>query len=265
MARNAEKAMTALARWRRMKEQEEKGPVAKRPNDVRECKKVGDAERFRREIVMEISKKIATIQNPGLGEFKIRDLNDEINKLLKLKFAWEGQIKTLGGPDYRRIAPRELDREGREVSGSRGYKYFGAAKDLPGVRELFQKAAEDEPPRKTRGELMKNVDAGYYGYMDDDDGLLVPLEKAEEEKAINRINEEWVKRGAEMNRDKDFDDDIYRIEESDEEEINVKESVVKGEDGKEMIIKHVMVPSQKEIEEMIVERKKQYLLEKFAG
>lgn len=29
--------MTALARWRRMKEEEEKGPVAKRPNDVNEC------------------------------------------------------------------------------------------------------------------------------------------------------------------------------------------------------------------------------------
>lgn len=38
-----------------------------------------------------------------------------------------------------------------------------------------------------------------------------------------------------------------------------------GEDGREMIIKHVMVPSQTEIEEMIVERKKQYLLEKFVG
>lgn len=32
--------MTALARWRRMKEEEEKGPVAKRPNDVNECSSV---------------------------------------------------------------------------------------------------------------------------------------------------------------------------------------------------------------------------------
>jgi hypothetical protein len=32
-----------------------------------------------------------------------------------------------------------------------------------------------------------------------------------------------------------------------------------------MIIKHVMVPSQAEIEEMIVERKKQHLLTKFVG
>lgn len=45
-----------------MKEQEEKGPVFKRPNDVKECTKVNDAERFRREIVMDVSKKIAMIQ-----------------------------------------------------------------------------------------------------------------------------------------------------------------------------------------------------------
>lgn len=31
-----------------------------------------------------------------------------------------------------------LDHEGKEVPGNRGYKYFGAAKDLPGVRELFE-------------------------------------------------------------------------------------------------------------------------------
>lgn len=45
-----------------MKEQEEKGPVSKRPSDVKECKNLTDADRFRREVVMEISKKIAMIQ-----------------------------------------------------------------------------------------------------------------------------------------------------------------------------------------------------------
>ncbi|CAK5007585.1 unnamed protein product [Meloidogyne enterolobii] len=70
-----------------------------------------------------------------------------------------------------------------------------------------------------------------------------------------------------MNREKDFDEDIYKVQadSDDEEPVPIKESVVMGEDGREMVIKHVMVPSQAEIEEMIVERKKQYLLEKFAG
>lgn len=69
----------------------------------------------------------------GLGEFRIRDLNDEINKLIREKGHWEAQIKELGGKDYARIGPRMFDNEGREVPGNRGYKYFGAAKDLPGI------------------------------------------------------------------------------------------------------------------------------------
>ncbi|KAJ1372108.1 NineTeen Complex (NTC) component [Parelaphostrongylus tenuis] len=51
MARNAEKAMTALARWRRLKEEEEKGPIAKRPHDTSLCNNLTDAERFRREVI----------------------------------------------------------------------------------------------------------------------------------------------------------------------------------------------------------------------
>lgn len=36
-----------------------------------------------------------------MGEFKIRDTNDEINKLLNEKSNWEDQIIALGGPDYK--------------------------------------------------------------------------------------------------------------------------------------------------------------------
>lgn len=50
-----------------------------------------------------------------------------------------------------------------------------------GVRELFEQEPPP-PPRKTRAEMMKDIDADYYGYMDDDDGILIPLEqKAEKE------------------------------------------------------------------------------------
>jgi len=38
-----------------------------------------------------------------------------------------------------------------------------------------------KPPRKTRAELMKEIDADYYGYRDEDDGRLLPLEKEAEE------------------------------------------------------------------------------------
>lgn len=89
--------------------------------------------RWRRQVIKEIARGVAEIQNGtagtarrtghhrwariprarvvsltcfslrllgSLGEHKIRDLNDKINKLLREKRHWERQIKSLGGPDY---------------------------------------------------------------------------------------------------------------------------------------------------------------------
>ncbi|PAV88785.1 hypothetical protein WR25_12863 isoform B [Diploscapter pachys] len=215
-----------------------------------------------------MSKKIALIQNPGLGEFKIRDMNDDINRLMRLKNAWEHRIKTIGGPDYRRIAPKQLDREGREVSSNKGYKYFGAAKDLPGVRELFKKSDEAEVLRKARAELMKHVDPGYYGYIAEDNRKMIEAEQEQEKVAVAEAERKFAEEGPERIPKGLLDDDgdIYKIEDdSDDEGIETKESVVVGEDGERMVIRHVMVPSQNDIEDMLLERKKQALREKYLG
>lgn len=37
-----------------------------------------------------------------------------------------------------------LEKEGKEVPGNRGYRYYGAARDLPGVRELFEEERKCE-------------------------------------------------------------------------------------------------------------------------
>lgn len=58
----------------------------------------------------------------GLTDYEIRDLNDEINGLLREKSHWERQIIALGGANYRRARTSMLDEEGREVPGTRGYK-----------------------------------------------------------------------------------------------------------------------------------------------
>ena len=58
-------------------------------------------------------------------------------------------------PDLQLCVNESLFREGKEVPGNRGYKYFGAAKDLPGVRELFDTDAAPSG-KKTRAELMKD-------------------------------------------------------------------------------------------------------------
>ena len=98
------------------------------------------------------------------------------------------------------------------MTSQRGYKYFGAAKDLPGVRELFEQQAEEEgPPKRTKAELVKNIDAHYFGYMDEDDGWLLPLERAEEEKAIAALDAEFAEKGPAMNRRKHDEISIYKV------------------------------------------------------
>ncbi|XP_072576276.1 pre-mRNA-splicing factor ISY1 homolog isoform X1 [Vulpes vulpes] len=351
MARNAEKAMTALARFRQA--QLEEGKVKeRRPFLASECTELPKAEKWRRQIIGEISKKVAQIQNAGLGEFRIRDLNDEINKLLREKGHWEVRIKELGGPDYgshrqrererqrhrqrekqapctgsptwdsipglqdralgqrqapnhcatqgslsaiilkyickhgnsgledrihflfflpnKKVGPKMLDHEGKEVPGNRGYKYFGAAKDLPGVRELFEKEPLP-PPRKTRAELMKAIDFEYYGYLDEDDGVIVPLEQEYEKKFRAGLVEKWkaerearLARGEKEEEEEEEEEiNIYAVteEESDEEGSQEKG----GEDGQQKFIAHVPVPSQQEIEEALVRRKKMELLQKYAS
>ena len=185
--------MTALSRWREAKLAEEglDKKSQRRPYLASECHDLKDAERWRLQIIKEISKKVSQIQNAGLGEFRIRDLNDEINKLLREKGHWETRIIELGGRNMRRRS-RMLDNEGKEVAGSRGYKYFGAARDLPGVRELFE-SQEPVNVKKTRAELMKDIDSIYYGFLDDDDERLIPLEVEAEKAAVRffRMRAMW--------------------------------------------------------------------------
>lgn len=41
---------------------------------------------------------------------------------------------------------------------------------------------------------MKDIDADYYGYRDDDDGILLPLEASEEQKAIAERVDMWKRK-----------------------------------------------------------------------
>lgn len=120
----------------------------------------------------------------------------------------------------------------QQVPGNRGYKYFGAAKELPGVRELFEQEPPP-PPRKTRAELMKDIDADYYGYMDDDDGILIPLEQKAEQEAKEKCINEWITR------------------EKDPDSMDVETTAQKS------------IPTQQDIQEALLARKKKELLDKY--
>jgi len=137
MARNEEKANAVLNRFWEAKREEKRGPKQKRPFLASGVPRPrGRRQMAPADPAHEIGRKVSEIQNPGLGEHRLRDLNDEINKLIREKGHWEERILELGGADHKKQGPQVTDAEGRPSTppagrGS-GHCYFGAAKELPG-------------------------------------------------------------------------------------------------------------------------------------
>ncbi|KHG07330.1 Pre-mRNA-splicing factor ISY1 [Gossypium arboreum] len=278
MARNEEKAQSMLNRFIALKAEEKKKPKERRPFLASECRDLAEADKWRQQIMREIGHKVAEIQNDGLGEHRLRDLNDEINKLIREKSHWERRMVELGGPNYAKQAPKMTDLEGNIVdvpnpSGrGPGYRYFGAAKKLPGVRELFERQPELRK-RRRRDDINKNIDASYYGYRDEG---LARVEGPTEAKMRTEAEEEWrrveeirreARRGAkEVVTVGAAAREVLFEEEEDvvEEERREREEKERKDKEREFVV-HEPLPDDKEIERMIVERKKMELLSKYAS
>jgi len=224
MARNAEKANTMLNKWQALRSQDTAaslglahGREQRRPYLASECRALPEAERWRGEVVRDVARKMSEVQNAGLGEARLRDLNDEINKLLREKGHWERQIKALGGPDHARAAAATAGEAGAaagwELPGARGYKYFGAARELPGVKELFADAAAAASGggagaggegadfagfgARRRNDVLRGLTPDYFGFRDEDDGVLLPLEARRSAELRAQAHAAWEAAGGE--------------------------------------------------------------------
>lgn len=196
MARNSEKANLMFNRWTSLKEEQTRGGPARperRPHLASECRILSEAEKWRRTIIGEMTRAIGEVQNAGLGEARLRDLNDAINKLSRERGHWERQIKALGGADHAVVSARLLEGEGLEPRGSKGYRYYGAAKDLPGVKDLLSRAAAPAVGEKRmRGDAAKHFSPDYFGWRDeDDDGTLLREEMGAERRGRAAVIAEW--------------------------------------------------------------------------
>lgn len=253
MARPAEKARSMLNKWVKMREEGNAAPSVrgKRPRLASECNHLADAEYYRNQILREITAGITKIQNPALGEHTIRDLNDEINKKFREKYHWNKRIKELGGLDFNAIERQRQIEEGDVQSSSTswegpgGYRYFGAAKDLPGVKELFEKQAQKQQSRK-RGDIMKHITPAYYGWRDEEDGVLLELEQ--------KAFQEWKK----LKRDPDQFHGEDRMYNKDDGEY------AKDYDYDDDLADYLDVPSQEQVSKILLEEKKKALLAKLS-
>lgn len=236
MARPAEKARSMLNKWVALRE---KGNTPafnqrnRRPHLASECEHLADAERFRGQIVKEISNSIAKIQNPALPEHEIRDLNDEINRKMREKFHWNRRIRELGGLDYNAIEKQRQIEEG-DIQQHQGYRYFGAAKDLPGVKELLAKEQERVQKKSIQQNKHKNLTSDYYGWRDEEDGILLELE-AIASKQMNQVGNKKRKINDPQN------------EQAQTSEVN----------------DYLAVPSQEDMAKILLQTKKRSIMEQF--
>ena len=211
MARNSEKAQSMLYRFR-AQAASSSGLLptsgTRRPKAPSTIATIPACEKFRGQILRDVSRKLLKIQEDSLSDAQLRDLNDEINKLMKEKWGWERRIRELGGPNYgRSVGGVMFDEMGNAMEGGgggKGYRYFGRARGLPGVKEMFERAAkrqargsgkdededgEGEGAKVKRREInRRNLDARYFGWgNDEDDGTLLKYERRKEKEAVQRL------------------------------------------------------------------------------
>jgi pre-mRNA-splicing factor ISY1 len=186
MARPAEKARAMLNKWVAMRDG--KGTAApqhqqrqhRRPHLASSVEHLRDAERYRRQVVQLMRDQIAAIQNPALPEAKVRELNDDINKLRREKYHWNKRVHQLGGVDHNALEKKRQREEGEDNQSHLTYRYYGVAKDLPGVQEHIAKELAARKKIK-KVDLHKRIGPDYYGWRDEDDGILLEVERLADE------------------------------------------------------------------------------------
>jgi len=248
MARNEEKSQSMLNRWLELKKEEAgfNRPKKRRPHLVELCDNLAEGEKWRIQVLKEISKYVLLIQNESLEEHRVRELNDRINKLIREKTHWQRRIKELGGPDYFALSPEDeyVNSHYAPIKAPGGYYYFGSAKKLPGVPELLKpEALSPEEIKRTRYDLYKGIDGDYYGLRDDEDDLLEKKEKEVEEEERKKLIEDWYKTQKEKGEMLDTSFEQYPIEQDN--------------------LYYVPVPTIEEIEAILLERRKSDLLNKY--
>lgn len=222
--------------------------VKRHPKDLKSlnpttCTSIPIAEQNRRDILKEIHRKIGRIQDKDLELAVVRTLNDEINESIESIKIWDERIRELGGLS-RRTQRRIEEFESAAISSSQadsqpellqfeGKYYFGRARELPEVED-FQKHLKDFDKetselaklRKKRTEMYAQVNHIYYGILDDDLEKAIKLEEEEFPGSLNEENE--------LNSV-----DLMRLKEG------------------------LNIPTQEQVQEYLLERRKAELLKKY--
>lgn len=113
------------------------------------------------------------------------------------------------------------------------------------------------PPKKTRAELMRSVDADYYGYRDEDDGVILKEEARVQREELSKLTKsDKISTGQTIQE---------RIDQICQFETKNTESNLDFAGPKNFISHVPSIPSQQEVHEELIRRKKMELLEKYVS
>ena len=230
MARNSEKAQSFFSQWNTLVEEDGPQKGSRRPKMTTECDNLLDAEKWRKDVIRDLTQKISFITAAnGVAENKIRDVNDEINKVMGTRRRWEKRIFELGGADLTKVKIA-ADLEGKSLPGTRGYKYYGVAKDLPGVKEKFDEHAKEVERQDKRAkkrslqEILKKLGPEYYGGEEDKDleALEMKREKSLVAEALReyKVNKSRNGNSTGTNKNKNKNKNEDPISDTEEEELH---------------------------------------------
>lgn len=131
-------------------------------------------------------------------------------------------------------------------------RYFGAARELPGVKELFEERkryaeeGEGRPHKRHKADIYRNIDASYYGFKTEHDSELEQQEQEASEKARQR---EEMK---------------YRELHGHAGDVSRRKTVVAGDRiaAHARAMTEIRVPTQDDIERALLEKRKRELLQR---
>ena len=113
---------------------------------------------------------------------------------------------------------------------------------------------------------MKKVDADYYGYRDDDDGILMPQEKEAEAEMIRKAVEDFKNsQNTQSTQLTECETDEINAEISQMEQDSSEETMPLDEPLQNFVSYVPDIPSQQEVEQKLLQARKMELLKQYAS
>ena len=252
MSRNIDRANSLLVKYQESQAEKASGYKDynryKRPTRISSVKSLEEAKNWRAQVINEFKTKNTRIYDPSLNETQIRELNDQLNDLVFEKKRWDRHIEKQLTKSGKHGGKWTNERDRLFVTGKLvlGKRYFGRAVELPEIKSYLDEQAR----RKASIGGQDIVDLKRIPQHGDPRGKL--YYHSTEDEQLARFEAEWTPRLREayLGSEAAASGNTNTITDTSEED---RSHTTKSDSEK--------VPTLRDVELWLVERRKRKLLE----